>query len=601
MRVGALALCLLLTRATPPVFLDARVEEVHFQTRHLGWHTDDVLIIGQVRPGLTRRLALQVKRTFTIAASDEDCVETVRGMWDDFSAADRFDRATDRFGIVTLHGTAGLLSAFTSLLDCARAAADGADFRRRLTLTGYLSQKAKSQHEALLTILREHVKTGFDEDEFWRFLRVVNLLSFDLGTPTAQTEAVLLSLLAHTATGDDDPQAAAHASWAALIELADTGRPAAASYRRDKLPAGLVSRHEPVPPAESRELLGLVGHGRTVRDVIRATVGSSDSGYTLERPASVAALLDALDDHRIVVASGAAGSGKSALTKTVLARVELERPVLAFQAAEFAVAHLDETLANAQSTLTAPTLFALLAAHDRITVLIDGVERLLEHSVRDAFAQLLHLVGRIPAIRLVLTCRDYALETVRTALLSRVDAEHAVVVMPPVTDEELGTLAQAVPALTVPLRDARLRELLRTPYLLDLAARVQWQDAALPETVRAFRDKCWRDLVRDEAHPAGGMPQRREDAFLDVARRRAEELRPFVAAEAADPEVLDALRQSSLLERSPTSSRLYAPAHDVLEDWAILRWLDDVAAAAADPAAALSSEPEVAGADAAQA
>ena len=588
-RVCAFALGLLLTRATPPVILDTAVEEVHFQTRHLGWQTDDLLVVGQVRVGVTRRLALQAKRSFTVAASDEDCVATVRGMWDDFVAADRFDATTDRLGVVTLHGTKDVLASFTSLLDCARAAVDGPDFRRRLGLRGYLSQKAKSQHAALVAILESHVAGGLDEDQFWRFLRVVTVLSFDLGTPTAQTEAAILSLLAHTAADRGDPQAEAATTWSALVELADSGRPAAASFRRETLPAELLARHRAIPTADDRERLDLIAHGQTVRESIRATVGARDVAYALERPGSVAALLDDLDEHQVVVLTGAAGSGKSALARTVLARVEAERPVLAFQAVEFATAHLHETLANAQSTLTAPALFALLAAHDRTTILIDGVERLLEHSVRDAFAQLLQFVARLPALRLVLTCRDYALETVRSALLARVGLEHATVEVPPLSDDELAGVAQGVPTLAVPLRDARLRALLRTPYLLDMASRLRWDNAALPGTVRAFREKCWRELVRDEAQAEGGMPQRREDAFVAVARRRATELRPFVLPEPSDAEALQGLHRASLLDRSPASARLYAPAHDVLEDWAVLRWLDDVAAAADDPAQALTN------------
>ncbi|HWP43160.1 MAG TPA: hypothetical protein VNO14_08005, partial [Blastocatellia bacterium] len=44
--VNALFLALLLVRGIPPILRDCQVEEVHFQTEHLGWKTDDLLIIG---------------------------------------------------------------------------------------------------------------------------------------------------------------------------------------------------------------------------------------------------------------------------------------------------------------------------------------------------------------------------------------------------------------------------------------------------------------------------------------------------------------------------------------------------------------------------
>ena len=102
--VAAFALGLLLTRATPPILIDTSVVEVHLQTKHLGWHTDDILIVGENSSGGCRKLAAQVKRTFTVSANNDDCCETVQGMWDDFLAGDRFASSTDQLAIVTLPG-----------------------------------------------------------------------------------------------------------------------------------------------------------------------------------------------------------------------------------------------------------------------------------------------------------------------------------------------------------------------------------------------------------------------------------------------------------------------------------------------------------------
>ncbi len=582
-RVDAFALALLLARSTAPVILDCLVVEVHLQIRHVGWRTDDLLIVGERAPGVTRRLAIQVKRTFTVSAADEECVKTISAMWDDFVAHERFDPELDRLAVVTLHGTSTLLVSFASLLDCARAASGAEDFRHRAE--AYLGQKAKSQDQALRSILREHVQGEIDEELYWRFLRIVNVLSLDLGTSTSTTEANVLSLLAHLAADAGDPSAAARATWERLLEVAGEGRESARSFTREALPELLRQRHHVVEMADERALRELTGHGEVVRRSIRATLAP---GFRFERGAEVSALLEQLEEHGTVLVSGPAGAGKSALAKTLLERVQTERPVLAFQAVEFATAHLDDTLARARAPLSAWALVSLLAAHDRIVILIDGVERLLEHSVRDAFAQLLQVAAETPALRLLLTCRDYSAETVRSALLAPVGLAHAVIDVGPVSDQELEQLAEAVPSLGPLLRDARMRSFLRTPYVLDMASRMDWTDGGLPENERAFRDRCWRELVRDDAHAAAGMPRRREDAFLDIARRRAAELRPYVAvSKAADVEALDGLRRSSLVVCSPESDRLFAPAHDVLEDWGILHWLDEVAASEDDPAAAL--------------
>ena len=66
--VDAYWLALLLVRGIPPILRDCTVDEVHLQTEHLGWHTDDFLVIGKNGSGQLRKLAGQVKRTFTVSA-----------------------------------------------------------------------------------------------------------------------------------------------------------------------------------------------------------------------------------------------------------------------------------------------------------------------------------------------------------------------------------------------------------------------------------------------------------------------------------------------------------------------------------------------------
>ena len=191
--VAAFSLGLLLARAVPPILTDTSVVEVHLQTQHKGWCTDDILIVGKAGSGNHRKLAVQVKRTFTVSAKNDECRKTIEGIWNDFLAGDRFNSATDRLAVVTLHGTSALLRDFNSLLLCARATTDAADFNRRLSLDGYISKDAKKQNTAVQNILGEHAGLSVDADLYWRFLRTVNILSFDLNTPTSQTEASMLN------------------------------------------------------------------------------------------------------------------------------------------------------------------------------------------------------------------------------------------------------------------------------------------------------------------------------------------------------------------------------------------------------------------------
>src|SRR2546427_7198340 len=68
--VDAYWLAQLLVRGIPPILLDCAVVEVHLQTEILGWHTDDFLIVGESGSGNRRKLVGEVKRTFTVSATD---------------------------------------------------------------------------------------------------------------------------------------------------------------------------------------------------------------------------------------------------------------------------------------------------------------------------------------------------------------------------------------------------------------------------------------------------------------------------------------------------------------------------------------------------
>ena len=95
-------LSLLLMRGLPVVFKDCQVDEVSFQTEHLGWETDDLLVSCRSELYDKRQLAVQVKRSFNVSVGDSDCKKTFAGFWVDFKAKDRFNPARDALLLVTL-------------------------------------------------------------------------------------------------------------------------------------------------------------------------------------------------------------------------------------------------------------------------------------------------------------------------------------------------------------------------------------------------------------------------------------------------------------------------------------------------------------------
>jgi hypothetical protein len=574
--VDAAFLSLLLVRGIPPILTDCQIQEVHFQTENRRWETDDFLIVGVTGAGQQRSLAGQVKRNFTVSESDDECRKTFQDFWSDFRNVSLFHADTDRFALTILRGTNVLLEHFCGLLDCARAAINAADFTNRLSTQGYLSKTARKYCGEIRKIIEAAQGSPVGDDDLWQFLRVIHVLSFDLNTSTSQTEAAITTLLALTAVGHDQV-GAARATWRDLLALVGSGMPHAASFNWDTLPAEIRQRHTPVGDADHAAIRLLREHSATVVQGIHVTIGE---GFHLTRENVADRLLETVEESRVVIVTGPSGSGKSAVARGAFEQLEADHIAFAFRAEEFATAHLDETLQKAQLSLNAARLSSLLSGQGRKVLLVESVERLLEAPVRDAFSDLLNLVWRDESWRLILTCRDYSLDTVRTSFLDRANLRPAVISVPPLREVDIDSVVAAIPKLARPAANASMRKLMYNPYNLDKAARMVWPEGTpLPQDERSFRTKFWHEVVREDAEAANAFPRRRERVFQEIALRRARALVPFVSCVDLDQPAIDRLHHCGLLAYAQQTDTLAAPAHDVLEDWALLTWIEAVFAA----------------------
>jgi hypothetical protein len=570
--VAAYWLAQLLVRSIPPILTDTGVTEVHFQTENLGFNTDDLLIVCERNGTANSRLVGQVKRSFTISAADDECRKTIGDFWKDFKKADPFNPMNDRFVLVTLRGTNTLLEKFVGLLDCARGAADAEEFQRRLSLEGFISKRSVHQCNELCLIVSALEGTPVVAKNLWSFLRLIHVLSLDLHTSTRQTEAHIKTLLALKST-DSDPAASAAAAWDALLGFASEAGPAARSLKRADLPSALVQAYGEVGAHEQRVLSALKHHTDFVLRKIRTTIGPA---FHLRRATIVHKVLAAIEAKQVVLITGPAGSGKSVVAKEAAAFLSRECFALGFRVEEFSVAHIDEALHNSQIPARATELQAILGAQGRKVLVIESVERLLERPTRDGFSDLMTLAQSDKGLGILMTCRDYSAEQVQASFLQSAGIDYAVIEVPPLDDTELEEIQAAFPSLAVPLANPALREILRNPYFIDKALQIPWNAGRpLPENERDFRGVFWRQIVRADQNPAAGMPRQREVALQELAVRRARALSDYVPATGLNAAAIALLKQDSLVVSPDANALLVATAHDVLEDWAILQWIEE--------------------------
>lgn len=192
----------------------------------------------------------------------------------------------------------------------------------------------------------------------------------------------------------------------------------------------MLANHTPIGAADHAAIRALRDHGTPILNGIRTVIGTN---HHLQRDEIETQLLDTFARHRVVVITGVAGSGKSAVAKNAWLRLAEACPAFAFRAEEFAHPHLDRAILESQIPVNTVQLAALMAGQSRKVLLIESVERLLEASLRDAFLDLLGLIQRDDNWSLLLTCRDYSLGLVRSSFLEHAHLPHAVVEVPPLS------------------------------------------------------------------------------------------------------------------------------------------------------------------------
>ena len=506
---------------------------------------------------------IQSKLRFTFGLNSQ-CTETFQKFWKDFNASDRFDPAKDKLLLVTPN-RAGKLQSLVRLLELSCDSSCAQDFKLRLGTPGFVDSKVQKCHDVIRSIVEIIDSPDKDEEKFWCFLKTIHVHFVDFTISTVSKGEVLRLLTQYVR--DRDQENAVKATWNELVMIASSSAPMARMRRRSDLPEEMLEKYDAF---EDPVVKALKGHSKFIIDNIRSDIARR---ITLPRMETIDKALRELEGNRVVAFTGPPGSGKSALAKSIIQRYERRCLCLSFKSEEFGESHIDRALPG---SISGGQFESIICSQQKVIVHVESLERLLEYTPRDAFAHLVGIVKRCPRVLLLLTCRELVIDNVAAEFFNDGSLTCRLIQAPPLNREEIGQVTEALPDLRLLLESPKLKQLLRWPYFIDMAARLRWPDRqGTPVDRRAFREMCWNGVVRNIVTTAG-LSDRREEAIILLALRRARALRPFVQTDGIDPDALYALYSDGLVTKEETG--LAAPAHDVIEDWAIMRWADKLAA-----------------------
>jgi energy-coupling factor transporter ATP-binding protein EcfA2 len=311
----------------------------------------------------------------------------------------------------------------------------------------------------------------------------------------------------------------------------------------------------------------LDGNSKSLLDDINETVG----GIHVERPVALKEALKKLENANVLLVSGVAGAGKSTFSKTLLKTLEETKnaKVISFFGAQICRASTAELLGLLNIPSSLDELMQSRDMNGLKIIYIDSAEKGFEHRQIEVIKELLRLTKTYKELKLVLSIRSYALTLSTFGLFNSTAATWEELTLEVFDDLELRPVLQSFPGLVKLLKNSKVESFIRTPFYLNLLLGLLEEAKTSELDELSLKNMLWQRVIRKDSNS-------RERLFETIALDRIRRFAPFVTLPAAIPEAdLEQMLSDHIIKEhiDEFGIRSYAPAHDILEDWALVRFM----------------------------
>lgn len=297
---------------------------------------------------------------------------------------------------------------------------------------------------------------------------------------------------------------------------------------------------------------------------IRSDIPFNGNVIKLDRSAVVGSIKDTVRTSPLVILSGGAGVGKTAVIKDLHDAVRESAPFFIFKATQFKGISNINQLFKSYGEITSSEF---INEHKDISekyVIFDSAERLSEIEDQDEFRTFLsNLVESGWSV--IFTVRHSYLDDLRFQLKEFYGANFTSLNIPDLSIEEIGQISEEH-KFVVP-KNERLADLLLTPLYLSEYLQ-NYADIKEDTSYADFREIIWRKQIQNSSYQSNNLHRRREECFLKIARQRANEGGFFIKTTESDHDALQKLEVDEIIKYD-SSAGGYFITHDVYEEWAL--------------------------------
>lgn len=554
-----------------PCVPSSTISEIALQVTNLGFETDDLMVVAK-SVNEEHRLLIQIKHEIAFTLKSALWREVLTAFWKDFNNTS-FNKRKDKLIVVCGGLTKNDRNHLKTLFNWANTHSCASDF---LSEVNRIKAK-REQLDVFRTILKEaNNNTELADEVLWEFVKCVDVLEYDFLNEGSVCKTNFLNLIKLckndlSALNEEDV-------WNSIYSYVSCLNPNGGSVTLESIKEQDFYRHFDLTQISpySAAVKKLQNDSQAILKPIKTTIGFGDKEIHFQRTELMEIMSDAINHSQITIVIGKPGVGKTAAVKDLLKKDFPNASVFVFRADQFSVPALANVFSSIGVNESIDDIFSCVSLIPEKIVFIDSLEKLLESDPECAFSQFLTIIKNCPDVRVIMASRKYALD-----LLSlKFDiscASQQIIEIPQLDENELLTVSQNYPNLNPLLENEKIKQLLQCPKYLDFALRAfnKAKNDLSNLSVSGFKDLLWNALVVDAQNTKDGLPIKREKAFMNIAVKRAKEMKLFTKPDdSIDADALVCLENDEIVFQENTNRR-YSPTHDILEDWALERYVSD--------------------------
>lgn len=270
----------------------------------------------------------------------------------------------------------------------------------------------------------------------------------------------------------------------------------------------------------------------------------------------------------VTIVKGDPGVGKSAFIKSVIKtlREDFNATIYLFTAEQFSWTTIDQVLRNLEIRASIESILGSPISNKCKIFWIESLEKLVENGEVDALRELIEIVKADTSVHIITSIRLYAVQQFNLLLMNDMPSKYGLYLLKEFTDSELNVIQNQIPEVKFLFNNQKIKHLLHNPFYLKHAVSivsVLSKDENLDE--RRFKSLMWEHVVDDPEKIRGKV-------FEEIALRRAVEMKLYVSVQYSS-EIASLYRDGIIDREDDELQENYSPAHDIFEDWALIRFI----------------------------